>query len=165
MKHVLVVDDAVTVRMYHRDLMEALSLSVDEAENGIEALDNHVRYIPEQVNILKISPNQILGEDIDEDIENNNVVPISEQFEESSLNTLLQMVEMQSQMIGLEASEDLQKGKVSSVCTLLDRVLPEAYKQTLKWSENRQNIETKSNKEEVQRFLASVVKQIRSRSE
>lgn len=39
MKHVLVVDDAVTVRMYHRDLMEALSLEVEEAENGIEALE------------------------------------------------------------------------------------------------------------------------------
>lgn len=39
MKKVMVVDDAVTVRMYHRQLMEKLGFSVDEAENGVEALE------------------------------------------------------------------------------------------------------------------------------
>jgi len=39
MKKILIVDDAVTVRMYHRQLMEALGFEVDEAENGIEALE------------------------------------------------------------------------------------------------------------------------------
>jgi len=39
MKKILIVDDAVTVRMYHRQLMEALGFEVEEAENGIEALE------------------------------------------------------------------------------------------------------------------------------
>ena len=39
MKKILIVDDAMTVRMYHRQLMEALGFEVDEAENGIEALE------------------------------------------------------------------------------------------------------------------------------
>ncbi|MDQ7073260.1 MAG: response regulator [Gammaproteobacteria bacterium] len=39
MKKILIVDDAVTVRMYHRKLVESLGYEVDEAENGIEALE------------------------------------------------------------------------------------------------------------------------------
>jgi len=39
MKRILIVDDAVTVRMYHRQLMETLGFEVDEAENGIEAIE------------------------------------------------------------------------------------------------------------------------------
>lgn len=38
-QRVLVIDDAVTVRMYHRQLLEALGYQVDEAENGVEALE------------------------------------------------------------------------------------------------------------------------------
>ena len=36
---ILVVDDAVTVRMYHREIMEQLGFEVFEAENGIEGLE------------------------------------------------------------------------------------------------------------------------------
>jgi len=39
MKKILIVDDAMTVRMYHRQLMESLGFEVTEAENGIEALE------------------------------------------------------------------------------------------------------------------------------
>ncbi len=39
MKKILIVDDAVTVRMYHRQLIEELGYEVEEAENGIEALE------------------------------------------------------------------------------------------------------------------------------
>ncbi|MYL25105.1 response regulator [Vreelandella massiliensis] len=39
MKTVLIVDDAVTVRLYHRELMEALGHRVIEAENGVEGLE------------------------------------------------------------------------------------------------------------------------------
>ncbi|MDQ7039317.1 MAG: response regulator [Rhodothermus sp.] len=39
MKRVLVVDDAPTVRMYHREILESLGLAVDEAYNGVEALE------------------------------------------------------------------------------------------------------------------------------
>ena len=39
MKKILIVDDAVTVRLYHRQLMEELGFEVEEAENGVEALE------------------------------------------------------------------------------------------------------------------------------
>ncbi|MDQ7048170.1 MAG: response regulator [Enterobacterales bacterium] len=39
MKKILIVDDAMTVRMYHRQLMESMGFEVTEAENGIEALE------------------------------------------------------------------------------------------------------------------------------
>lgn len=39
MKRILVVDDAATVRMFHRQILEAEGLSVEEAVNGIEALE------------------------------------------------------------------------------------------------------------------------------
>jgi two-component system chemotaxis response regulator CheY len=36
---ILVVDDAATVRMYHRNILENAGFSVDEAINGVEALE------------------------------------------------------------------------------------------------------------------------------
>ena len=39
MKRALVVDDALTVRLYHRQLLEAAGFEVEEASNGIEALE------------------------------------------------------------------------------------------------------------------------------
>lgn len=39
MKHILIVDDAATVRMYHRQILEEAGYRVDEAINGIEALE------------------------------------------------------------------------------------------------------------------------------
>jgi len=39
MKRILIVDDAATVRMYHRNILEAAGYNVDEAVNGIEALE------------------------------------------------------------------------------------------------------------------------------
>ncbi len=39
MKRALVVDDALTVRLYHRQLLEAIGFEVEEAANGIEALE------------------------------------------------------------------------------------------------------------------------------
>ena len=38
-KKVLVVDDAVTVRMYHRHILEQIGLQVEEAANGYEGLE------------------------------------------------------------------------------------------------------------------------------
>lgn len=42
MKHILVVDDAATLRMYHRQLLEEAGFKVDEAANGYEALEKAV---------------------------------------------------------------------------------------------------------------------------
>ncbi len=39
MKRILIVDDAATVRMYHRNILESAGYSVDEALNGIEAIE------------------------------------------------------------------------------------------------------------------------------
>ena len=39
MKRILVIDDAATVRMYHRGILESAGYSVEEALNGIEALE------------------------------------------------------------------------------------------------------------------------------
>jgi len=39
MKRILIVDDAATVRMYHRNILESAGYSVEEAVNGIEALE------------------------------------------------------------------------------------------------------------------------------
>lgn len=39
MKRVLVVDDASTVRLYHRQILESAGFAVAEAANGLEALE------------------------------------------------------------------------------------------------------------------------------
>ena len=39
MKRILIIDDAATVRMYHRQILEAAGYSVSEAINGVEALE------------------------------------------------------------------------------------------------------------------------------
>lgn len=39
MTRVMIVDDAATVRMYHRQLMESIGFQVIEAANGIEAIE------------------------------------------------------------------------------------------------------------------------------
>ena len=39
LSRILVVDDAATVRMYHRSILEGAGYAVEEAINGIEALE------------------------------------------------------------------------------------------------------------------------------
>jgi two-component system chemotaxis response regulator CheY len=39
MKRILIVDDAATVRMFHRSILETAGYAVEEAVNGIEALE------------------------------------------------------------------------------------------------------------------------------
>ncbi|MCV2348325.1 response regulator [Paucibacter sp. Y2R2-4] len=39
MKRVLIIDDAATVRLYHRLILEGAGYQTDEAINGIEALE------------------------------------------------------------------------------------------------------------------------------
>jgi two-component system chemotaxis response regulator CheY len=39
MKRILVIDDAATVRMYHRSILEDAGYEVSEAVNGLEALE------------------------------------------------------------------------------------------------------------------------------
>jgi two-component system chemotaxis response regulator CheY len=42
MKKILIVDDAATVRMYHRKILETAGYLVDEAVNGVEALERAI---------------------------------------------------------------------------------------------------------------------------
>jgi len=39
MKRILIIDDAATVRLYHRNILESAGYVVEEAVNGIEALE------------------------------------------------------------------------------------------------------------------------------
>ena len=39
MQRILVIDDAATVRLYHRGILEAAGFAVSEAVNGLEALE------------------------------------------------------------------------------------------------------------------------------
>ncbi|SEP79419.1 two-component system, chemotaxis family, response regulator CheY [Ectothiorhodospira magna] len=39
MKRILVIDDAATVRLYHREILEQAGFAVTEAVNGLEALE------------------------------------------------------------------------------------------------------------------------------
>lgn len=48
MKQILVVDDAATVRMYHRKMLGDAGWSVDEAVNGLEALERVLARPPGQ---------------------------------------------------------------------------------------------------------------------
>lgn len=43
MQHILIVDDAATVRLYHRSILEAAGYGVHEAVNGVEALEKALR--------------------------------------------------------------------------------------------------------------------------
>lgn len=43
MKPVLIVDDSLTVRLYHRQIVEGLGLPVEEAKDGAEALEVALR--------------------------------------------------------------------------------------------------------------------------
>ena len=38
-QHILIIDDAATVRMYHRQILETAGFHVQEAINGIEAME------------------------------------------------------------------------------------------------------------------------------
>lgn len=44
MKRVLIIDDATTVRLYHRKLLEELSFEVHEASNGLEGLEKALNH-------------------------------------------------------------------------------------------------------------------------
>jgi two-component system chemotaxis response regulator CheY len=39
MKRILIIDDAATVRMYHRNILQEAGYAVEEAINGLEALE------------------------------------------------------------------------------------------------------------------------------
>ena len=60
MKRVLIVDDAATVRMYHRGILESAGYAVEEAWNGIEALEK-VLSVPFDLYIVDINMPKLDG--------------------------------------------------------------------------------------------------------
>jgi two-component system chemotaxis response regulator CheY len=59
-KRVLIVDDAATVRMYHRGILESAGYAVEEAWNGIEALEK-VLSVPFDLYIVDINMPKLDG--------------------------------------------------------------------------------------------------------
>ena len=81
MKRVLIVDDAATVRMYHRGILEKAGYTVDEAWNGIEALEKALEasfdlYIVD-VNMPKLDGYGFLRELRQQDISQSPAIMVS----------------------------------------------------------------------------------------
>ena len=80
-KRILVVDDAATVRMYHRTILESAGFEVGEAINGIEALEKvlqrHYDLLLVDINMPKQDGYGFLRELRRQDIEQVPAVMIS----------------------------------------------------------------------------------------
>ena len=87
MKRILIVDDAATVRMYHRSILEKAGYVVDEAVNGIEALEKSLQrpfdlYVVD-INMPKLDGYGFLRELRDQDIAQAPAIMISTEAESS----------------------------------------------------------------------------------
>lgn len=60
MKRILIIDDAATVRMYYRNTLESAGIAVEEAINGIEALEK-VLQAPYDLYIVDINMPKLDG--------------------------------------------------------------------------------------------------------
>ena len=77
MKRVLIVDDAATVRMYHRNILEAAGYKVEEAWNGIEALEAPFDLYIVDVNMPKLDGYGFLRELRQQDISQTPAIMVS----------------------------------------------------------------------------------------
>ncbi len=81
MKRILIIDDAATVRMYHRNILESIGYTVEEAMNGIEALEKALQepfdlYIVD-VNMPKLDGYGFLSQLRSEEIPQNPAIMVS----------------------------------------------------------------------------------------
>ena len=81
MKRILIIDDAATVRMYHRNILESAHYTVDEAMNGIEAMEKSLQghydlYIVD-VNMPKLDGYGFLRQLRREDMEQSPAIMVS----------------------------------------------------------------------------------------
>ncbi len=79
--NILIVDDASTVRMYHRNVLEAAGYTVDEAVNGLEALEKALAskfdlYIVD-INMPKMDGYEFLRQLRSEDVDQAPAVMVS----------------------------------------------------------------------------------------
>ncbi|MFO1368087.1 MAG: response regulator [Marinagarivorans sp.] len=86
MSRILIIDDAATVRMYHRDILESAGYQVAEAINGIEALEKSLNtpfdlYLVD-VNMPKLDGYGFLRQLRSEAIEQNPALMVSTEANE-----------------------------------------------------------------------------------
>ncbi|MBV5299657.1 MAG: response regulator [Rhodoferax sp.] len=74
MKRILIVDDAATVRMYHRNILEAAGYSVAEAVNGVEALEKALQQ-PFDLYIVDINMPKLDGFGLLRQLRSEDIVP------------------------------------------------------------------------------------------
>jgi two-component system chemotaxis response regulator CheY len=72
MKNILIIDDAATVRLYHRNILESAGYRVEEAVNGLEAIEKALQtqfdlYIVD-VNMPKLDGYEFLREIRSQDV-------------------------------------------------------------------------------------------------
>lgn len=72
MKRILIIDDAATVRMYHRNILESAGYAVDEAINGIEALEKALQD-PFDLYIVDINMPKLDGYGFLRDLRGNDI--------------------------------------------------------------------------------------------
>jgi len=63
MIHVLVIDDAATIRMFYRQVLEASGYAVEEAENGYEGIERSL-LSPHQLFVVDINMPRMDGYEV-----------------------------------------------------------------------------------------------------
>lgn len=85
MKRILIVDDAATVRMYHRNILEEAGYAVDEAVNGIEALEKALQTVYDlyvvDINMPKLDGYGFLRQIRSQDIHQTPAIMVSTEAE------------------------------------------------------------------------------------
>ena len=71
-KRILVVDDAATVRMYHKQILESVGFQVEEAINGIEALEKSLM-TPFDLYLVDINMPKLDGYDFLKDLRSRDI--------------------------------------------------------------------------------------------
>ena len=71
-KRILVVDDAATVRMYHKQILESVGFQVEEAINGIEALEKSLLK-PFDLYLVDINMPKLDGYDFLKDLRSRDI--------------------------------------------------------------------------------------------
>ncbi len=89
MKHILLLDDAATVRMFHRQVLEAAGYQVSEAVNGIEGLEKALTqsfdlYVVD-INMPKMDGYSFLRELRRQDIEQAPALMVSTEAENNDI--------------------------------------------------------------------------------
>lgn len=72
LKRILVVDDAATVRMYHKQILQQAGYLVDEAVNGLEALEKALQS-PYDLYLVDINMPKLDGYDFLKDLRSRDI--------------------------------------------------------------------------------------------